>query len=167
MTKMKNKSKLITIVFILALSLPLLLANSANAAYLYGYKAGDKYSFHTTGTYSIDTPAGKGGLSESNDLTITIVNVTENTNSHLVDINYTLVGGWGSNPVTKGTMEGDPTSFTSSSSLTPAAMFVTTDWDNRSTQWTNYINSQYANHTGYTYIVQSVNPCQWPVFCNH
>ncbi len=152
---MKDKRKLIAVVFMLALSLPLLLANSANAAaYQYGYKAGDKYMFHTEMNYSSDTPSGKASQSITYDFTLTIIDVIENFSGHRVNIQYTAVGGAGGNPVTQSNLEGNPTSFTSGGSFSIVALFVTTDWDNRSTEWSEYVDSHFVSHDGYS--VQNV-----------
>lgn len=149
---MKNTKKLISIIFILALSIPLILSSSVNAANYYGtyygYKAGDEYAFQTTMTMKADTPSGKASTSASSNFNLTIVDVVEDSNGHSIDIQYMMVESFG-DPIVQSHMEGNVTSFTTGSQFSPiASIFVTTDWDNRSREWFEYVDSEYVGQPG-------------------
>jgi hypothetical protein len=123
-SKREQTSKTIVVLFA-ALSLLMVLAiSTAYAVYSYGYKIGDKYDFNMQTTSTTDTPSGKAGSSTSYGVAFTIKDITEDYNSHRIDIKYLAVvstggitGLGGSDIISEGHMEGDPRPFIGGSTL--------------------------------------------------
>jgi hypothetical protein len=152
-SKREQTSKTIVVLFAVLSLLMVLAISTAYAVYSYGYKAGDKYDFNMQTTSTTDTPSGKAGSSVIYNVAFTIRDITEDYNSHRVDIKYLAVvstGFGGSDVISEGHLEGDPRPFIGGSTLGfPTSPFITTDWERRATEWNQYIENNYANKAGY------------------
>jgi len=134
------------------------------AVYKYGYKQGDTYNFYVEMSSSAITEEGKSSTSASYSITFKIKDIEENSNGYRVDIEYlgvtaTFYGLYGnmvsSQIINEGHMEGDPQPFVSNnylgpfSGISPAQLFITTDWEERGDEWKTYVDNNYGNKPGH------------------